>query len=283
MGPFNNREIAIAFWLLVLLAWMLRTADFRKSLAGVVRAFCRFKILAAVWLMLLYVAAVVALLSAAGFWKIALLKDTIVWFCVSAMAMMMRYVTSVDAENIFHKVLVDSIKVVILLEFLANTYSFSLPAELIIVPLLTLIAMVDVVASLDRKDSAVAILTKGMQTVIGFVILAIALSRAISDLRNLQSLDTVRSIALAPLLSLLLSPFLYVMVLISKYELVFLRLDFDIGKERGLKGYARRRIIMHAGLSLKRLQHLLGSHPADLMHIQTEADVDRLLQSSADS
>lgn len=283
MGLFNNREIATVVWVILFLAFAMRKSDIRKSFTAVLRAFCHFKILLPVCLMVLYTAAAVMLLTAIGLWNVSLLKDTILWFCLSAMAMMMRFVTSDDAENIFQKVLIDSIKIVIVLEFLVNAYTFSLPAELVIVPILTLIAMVDVVASSDEKGSVVAKVTKGAQTVVGFVILAIVASRAISDLQTLHSLDTFRSITLAPLLSLLFSPFLYVMVLISKYELVFLRLNFGMEKERGLKRYARRRILMHAGLSLRKLQHLLRNHAVDLMHIQTEADVDRLVQRRMDS
>jgi len=283
MGPFNHREIATAFWLLVLLTFALRKAEIRKSLAAVLRAFFHLKILVPVCLMVLYTATAVTLLAAIGLWNVFLLKDTIVWFCVSAMAMTIRFVTSDDAENIFHKVLTDSIKIVIVLEFIVNTYTFSLPAELIIMPVLTLIVIVDAVAGSDKEYSAVAKVTKGALTVVGFVILAIIVYHAISDLQTLHSLNTVRSIALAPLLSVLFSPFLYVMVLISKYELVFLRLDFGMEKERGLKRYARRRILMHAGFSLKKLQLLLRNHAVDLIHIQTEADVDRLVQPRTDS
>jgi hypothetical protein len=200
------------------------------------------------------------------------------WFCISAMAMMMRFTTSDEVENIFHKILGDSIKVVIILEFLVNTYTFSLPAELIILPILALIAMFDTVASLDKKYFAVTRLTKGIQAVVGLVILVIALSRAIYDLRNLQSFDTVRNIALAPLLSVMFSPFLYVMVLVFKYEDMFIWLDFVIGKEKMLKRYAKRCIMMHAGFSLRKLQQIRKNHGLDLMHIQTKADVDRLMQ-----
>jgi hypothetical protein len=70
------------------------------------------------------------------------------------------------------------------------------------------------------------------------------------------------------------------MVLASKYELVFLRLDLGMEKEKGLKRYARYRILMYAGLSLRKLQHILRNNTADLMHIQTKADVDRLVQQS---
>ncbi|MBE3573528.1 MAG: hypothetical protein IMW95_11385 [Moorella humiferrea] len=278
MGPFNNREIATAFWVIVFLVFSLRKADIRKSFVAVLRAFCQFKILLSVFLMVFYTLAVVKLLAAIGLWKVSLLKDTIVWLCVNAMAMMIRFITSDDAENIFQKVLTDSFKSVIVLEFLVNTYTFSLPTELVLVPILTLIAMVDVIASSDEKYSAVAKITKWVQMIISFVILAIVVNRAISNFQTLLSLDTFRSIALAPLLSLLFTPFLYVMALISKYELVFLRLNFGLEKERRLKRYARRRILIYAGLSLRKLQHLLRNHAADLMHIQTKADVDRLVQ-----
>jgi len=277
-SPFNNREIATAFWIIVFLTFALRKADIRKSFAAVLRAFCQFKILLSVCLMVLYTGAAVMLLAAIGLWNVSLLKDTIVWLCVNAMAMMMRIITSDDAENIFRKILTDSFKIVIVLEFLVNTYAFSLPTEFVFVPILTLLAMVDVFVRSDEKYSAVAKMTQRAQMVIGIVILAITVSRAISNFQNLLSLDTFRSIALAPLLSLLFTPFLYVMVLISKYELVFLRLNFGMEKERGLKRYARRRILIYAGLSLRKLQHLLRNHAGDLMRIQTEADVDRLVQ-----
>ena len=88
---------------------------------------------------------------------------------------------------------------------------------------------------------------------------------------------------LAPSLSMLLTPFIYIVVLVSKYELVFMRLGFGINKSKRLERYARRRIIMHARLNLKRVQHLLTNHPVDLMHIQNETDVERLFEGDAES
>ncbi|MFC1547333.1 hypothetical protein ACFL5M_02280 [Candidatus Neomarinimicrobiota bacterium] len=282
MGPFNNREVATAFWLLVFAVWALYKSEIRRSIGGVLRAFWRFKIVASFFLILLYVTGMVTFLAMIDMWKVGLLKDTIVWFFVGAMAMMMRFGAADDVENIFQKVLIDSIKIIIVLEFLVNAYTFSLPAELVIVPVMTFIAMVDAVAGLDEKNQAVSKLTKGVQIVIGFVILAIVVSRAILDWQNLQSLDTVRSVLLAPLLSLILCPFLYIMVLISKYELIFLRINLGIDKEKSLKRYARLRIVLHTRLSLRKLQYLLRKHAADLMQIQTEFDVDRLIKRRMD-
>ena len=283
MDLFNNREIATAIWLSVLLGFALTKSDVRKSLAGVARSFFRPKIIVLVFFMVLYTAAAAMLLSVINFWNICLLKDTIAWFCLSSIIMTMNFVTAKEDKNIFRKILVDSIKIVVVLEFLVNTYTFPLAAELVIVPILSFIAMVDFLANTDEKYSAVAKLTGALQVVFGLAILAFVASRVISDLHSLQNFDTIRSIILSPLFSVLLFPFIYVMVLISKYELVFLRLDFGSKKDRRLKRYAWRRILMYARFSLRKLQKLLNCHAIDLMHVDSKTDIDNLLQARKDA
>lgn len=278
MGQFNNREIASAVWLFALLGFALSKPDIRRSILGLLRAFFQAKILVYMCVLAMYVTASVALLSTVSLWNTSLLKDTILWFCFGAVAMTFNAITAGEAGNVFRKILVDSIKIIILIEFLVNTYTFSLGAELLIVPILAVITMLDVVANSDRKFSVVARLTGALQVIMGLTILAFAASRAAHDFRSLQNLDTVRSIILSPLLSILLSPLVYMMVLTSKYELVFVRLNLGVEKDKGLKRYARRRILMHAGLSLRKLHRILSTHACDLMDVETKADVDGLLQ-----
>lgn len=126
MGLFNNREVATAFWLIVFAVWALRKREIRGSVCEVFHAFWHLKIVAPVFLIFLYIAGVIALLVAIGMWEVGLLKDTVVWFLVGAMAMMMRFATADDTDDIFQKILTDSIKIVILLEFLVNTRTRSL-------------------------------------------------------------------------------------------------------------------------------------------------------------
>ena len=280
MGPFNNREIATAFWFVLIAVWALKKAEIRKSLAAALAAFFHVKIVASVLLMALYVVGMVVLLAKAGLWDVGLLKDTLVWFFVGAMVMLMRFATAKDTDNILRKITRDAIKIVILLEFLVNTYVFPLAVELVVIPVLTFIAMIDVVAGMNKEHALVAKVTGAIQTVVGFVILGIVLSRAAHDLQNLASLDTAKSIALAPLLSVILFPFIYVALVISQYELVFIRLDFGIDKTPKLRRYARQKIILHAGFSQKRLQYLLNNHMVDVMHVAEESDVDAFLREA---
>ena len=281
MGLFNTREIATACWLLVFLAFMLSKADFRRSGVALLGTFLHRRILTPICVMALYTSAAVWLLAAFHLWTVPDLKDTFVWFCASAIAMMIRFVTSPDADNMFKDVVAESVKIVIVLEFLVNAYTFSLPVELVMVPAFGLIAMLDAGASSNKRYPEAATIIKGVAGVVGTVLLAIVVIRALSDLKTLASFDTLRSIALAPLLSLLFIPCLYGLVLVAKYELVFLMLDLGTEKDSKLKRYARRRIRLAAGLSLRKIQRLLRDHSSDLMHAQTEADVDRLTDQSS--
>lgn len=283
MGPFNNRELATALWALVIFILILRTDAGRSGLRGVGSAFFVPKILAIVGLMLLYSTMVVALLAAAGLWELVLLKDTLMWFSFGALGMMTRFATMDHVDNFFRKVLVENVKFVIILQFLINSYTFPLVIELILMPLLVLIIVVSTVADSDKSYARVSDLSMWTQAIIGFSMLGLASTRAILDFQELAILDAVRSIALVPALSLLLSPFLYFVILVFKYELIFVRLNMGVDKSHELKRYARRRVLLCAHISLRRVQVILSTRAVDLMHVETTTDVDRLLESRANS
>ena len=151
MTLFNNREIATAIWLLVTLVFALSKHPIRKSMLDVVKTLFQPKLLFCIGFMILYTASLVAALNAANFWTMSLLKDTILWFCFAGVVLAFRFVMATNNVNVFSTIVVDNIKVILVFEFFINTYTFSLPVELVIIPCLSLLAIVDVVASTDEK------------------------------------------------------------------------------------------------------------------------------------
>jgi len=277
MGPFNTREIASAFWLLIFAIWALCKPEIQKAIGHVAQSFFHLKILVPILLMAANVWAITAGLKAIGIWQADLLKDTILWFCFGAIAMLARFVTADRPGNTFRETMADTLKVVILVEFLVNTYTFSLPVELGLVPLLSFVAILGATADTKEEFKAVSKVLKVASAILGMTILAAAGNRAWADWQNLESLDTLRSVALAPILSVSLLPFLYLLVLYVKYEIIFVRLNFGPPMSHGLKRYAHMRILMHVGLHLGRLENLLDGHMADLAFARTESEVDRAL------
>lgn len=273
----NNREIATAIWLTVFAAWILRHSEIRTSIARVIRAFLAWKVLAGFAGMALYTAAMILALYAAGFWQPAMIKDAAVWFVFTAVAMVMRFTTSRETDSILRKVIVTNVTVLIVVEFLIDTYVMSLPAELVLVPAVTSLTLIMTVAQLDESHAPAAKLSAFLLGAIGFVVLGFAISRAVGNYRSLGTMDTVRTIAFPPLMSVLLVPYLYIWRCYCDYELVFVRLALGREKAPAVVRYAKRRIFLHCGLSLHRLRDLTN-RPRELMQITSKEDVDRLLR-----
>lgn len=274
---FSSREVATGIWLVLLLAFALTKADVRQALARLLVTFVRPKILVPVVLMGAYTAGVVWILSNVGLWDFSLLKDTILWFILTGFVVATTAVTSPTPDQVIVSSLRDSLKVVVLLEFLVNAHTFSLPAELLLVPIVSIVVMLDAVARTDEKYSGVARFLSSVQVVFGFGILISALSWAAANHTTLLSLDGLRGVALGPILSVMFIPAIYTLVLYANYEKVFMRLHMGRDKERPLVRYAKRKMLQYAHLRLSRVLELTR-RAGDIMRITRREDVDELIQ-----
>jgi hypothetical protein len=211
---------------------MLFNRGLRKSILDVFKAFFKIKILSSIFFMIAYTAVIVFVLYQINFWNISLLKITFVWFCFTAIVMCVNSVTSETDQNLFRKVIVDTIKIVIIIEFIVNAYTFSLVVELVLIPVVTFIVISEVFAKTDEKDSSFAKLMNGLLIIIGIVILIFVISNVVSDYKNFVSLDTLRKFLLPPLLTILFLPFIYFIVLFSTYEQLFVQLNSGYEKAK---------------------------------------------------
>jgi hypothetical protein len=283
MSLFNNREIATTIWLFVIFAFSLSIGEVRKSLPNFVKGLFKRKILIWLFIMIVYTAGIVITLYSVGIWNFSLLKDTIIWFCFTGVVMSFNLAISSGNENLFRKIITENIKIVIVIEFLVNTYTFSLVGELVFVPFMTLIVMIDAIAQRDKKCSSAAELMNGLQVIIGMAILIYAVSNAISDYKNFGSLDTMRSFVLPPLLTISFSPLIYLILLFVSYEDLFVNLNLGYEKGKKLKNYARKEIIKHCLFSLKKIKKASNMNIYNLMHVRNEKDVDDMIKVYKDT
>jgi ABC-type multidrug transport system fused ATPase/permease subunit len=152
---------------------------------------------------------------------------------------------------------------------------------LVLIPVVAFIVILEVFAKTDEKNSSVAKLMNGLLgllIIIGIVILIFAISNVVSDYKNFVSLDTLRKFLLPPVLTILFLPFIYFMVLFSTYEQLFVQLNLGYEKSKKLKRYAKRKIIQHCLLSLKKVKKALNTNTYNLKVIRYEEDVDKLIE-----
>jgi hypothetical protein len=121
-------------------------------------------------------------------------------------------------------------------------------------------------------------LATGLQVIIGFIVFIYAVMQAVSNYRGLWTINTFHSVILAPLLSILFAPFIYLMLVCTAYETFFALLKMEPEKPKDLQRYAKRRLIRHLGLKPANIRAFQRAHHLDVMHIKTRDDVDRLLR-----
>lgn len=227
-----------------------------------------------------YTGGVVWTLHLVGFWDWNLLKETILWFCLSALALAYTAIVKSGERSLLKAAIIDQIKITVVLAYIVNAYTFPLWLELVLVPALALVVMADVVAKSDEQYAVVARLTESVLAVYGLVLLGLALQNAFSSFGSAEVNLMTRSLALKPILALSILPLLFVFQVIECYEQLWLRLQLGREKEERVVRYAKWRLIRHLQFRPRRAKAFLRNHASDLMRLESRADVDRLLSES---
>lgn len=276
MNALSSRELALAIWGALLLAFLLSKRSIRGSLLGVAKAALASKLIALFVAVVLYNAAVILCLRAGGVWDSALLKDTVVWFVFAGVTLVFRSTAVAEDDQLFLRILKETVRLVVVVEFVRNTYTLPLAAELFVVPLASLLAMADVLARRDPKHSGVAGAIRVLQATGGLAILGIAVSKAVGDFGTLWSSDSLRRMLLPPTLSVSLIPLVYAVALYAVYDQLFSRLVVALDSDGAVARYARKCIRASCGVSLGRARAMLRERAHDLMLIRSREDVDKL-------
>ena len=255
LNEFNNREIAILIWLLIFFILIFTDSKVRISLLSLIRAFLEKKILVLFVAMLFYIYLTIMILNRVSFWDMSALKDTIFWLLGTAMATFFETNKALQDNNYFKKVIIDSIKFVILIEFIINLYTFNLLVELIIVPVICLFTMISVFADSMSKYKQVKGFSDGVLGIIGIYLLIFTFREIVFDFDNFMSLKNLRDFLLPPLLSILLIPYFYFAALYMQYELFFMRIDFA-NKDKDLSWSIKKKILKICHINLSRLNRV---------------------------
>ncbi|MEK6286715.1 MAG: hypothetical protein AABO57_13325 [Acidobacteriota bacterium] len=248
----NNREIAVVIWLSLLFLWALSISSVRHSFFGILKAFFVKTIIVPLAIMLLYVLLMVLVFKRIGFWDTSALKDTILW-TVGAFATFLGLNKVVGDESFFRNAILDNLKLVLILEFIVNLYSFNLVLELVLVPIVTFIVLLNLVAKSKPEYKNVRIVLDYALGLFGLVLIVFTFRELSVDLQNFATLDkTLRDFLLPALFTIVFLPYVYLMALYMQYERLFLRIDFA-NANAGLARYAKRKILQACHLNLSKV------------------------------
>lgn len=217
LGIFNNREISVILWSIVLLVVVsIKQKGFGKSLRSLAETVLRM------WryflLLIMYVGTSIFFLYRINIWDISYIKITIFWFFGSALVMFINSMKFVTEKSYLKKIIIDTIGVTVLVSFVSNFYSFSLWLELLLVPFVALLAGMLAVASFKHELKRVGKLSKWSLTGLGLFVLLTSLYKTIVHFDSFAKISTLQEFIIPILLSIMFVPFTYVLSLYGRWN-----------------------------------------------------------------
>lgn len=225
-NQLNNREIALFIWFAILIILMLAMAKgIVRPIKNMARILFSLKFLMIFFPFCLYLFLAVFFLWKVKFWNYDLHKDTIVWVFTVALPLFFLANKHTDV-SFFKNLLFESFKWTIFLEFVANLYVFSLPVELILVPIILFTAMLQAYANTQEQYKDVNKYLKNFIAITSFCLAVFSLVKTVQHYKAFFSIGILKEIILPPLLTILYLPALYVITLVMEYETLFLQVKF---------------------------------------------------------
>lgn len=253
MSILSTREWATLIWGCILMLHVLCHREIRKSLWNVIVIFFDKKLRILWEIILLYVLMITMVFCYLPIWENIYIKDIIIWFLFSGLIYCMNAVSSEADETYIKKILKDNLKFTMILEFFMSTFTFNIWIELAIIPVITIITVMNVIAERKEEYKSVHKLLDSILAIAGFWIFYETIKIGINEYKQLNIINTLVSFMIPIVYLILIIPLEYALELYSKYELLFLRMTFKEEKDKKTKIRHRVAVICSCRISVRRV------------------------------
>jgi hypothetical protein len=228
----NNREWAILIWGVGIFLILMGRREIRSSVGQLLRLALSPPLLIPLLLMVGYVVGEIWLGYKARLWRSDLIKDTIVWFMISALALFSRYDQASKQPRFFRRRLLAAISISVFLEFFANLFVLNLIAELALQPLLLLLGLLIAVTEREERFRALRTPLNALLALIGLSILTYSVRQLFISWNAVDKPVTALQFAVPIWLTIGLLPYVYLLSLYSNYQSAFHAIDVHSDNRR---------------------------------------------------
>lgn len=253
MELLSIREWATVIWGFVFWVYAMAHKQIREALWNVVKIFFGKKLRILWSIILLYVLGITLIFCQLPFWDNIYIKDIIVWFIFSGLIYCMNAVSKDADEKYIENILKNNLKFTVIFEFIMNTFTFNIWIELIIVPIITVIVMMNIVAEHKMEYKAVHKLLDIVLAIIGFGILYETIKIAVHEYKYLNAVNTFISFMIPIVYLIMIVPLEYILELYSKYENLFVRMKLREDENKEIQSKHRRLILIACKLSVHKV------------------------------
>lgn len=278
MSILSTREWATLIWGCIFMLYVLCHSEIRKSLWKVIVIFFDKKLRILWEIILLYVLTITMVFCYLPIWENIYIKDIIIWFLFSGLIYCMNAVSSEADETYIKKILKDNLKFTMILEFFMSTFTFNIWIELAIIPVITIITVMNVIAERKEEYKSVHKLLDSILAIAGFWIFYETIKIGINEYKQLNIINTLVSFMIPIVYLILIIPLEYILELYSKYEVLFLRMTFKEEKDKRIRLHHRTAIFRECNFSVRKILLFQREYMIQMYALMKEDEFNQLMQ-----
>ena len=278
MSILSTREWATLIWGCIFMLYVLCHSEIRKSLWNVIVIFFDKKLRILWEIILLYVLTITMLFCYLPIWENIYIKDIIIWFLFLGLIYCMNAVSSEADETYIKKILKDNLKFTMILEFFMSTFIFNIWIELAIIPVITIITVMNVIAERKEEYKSVHKLLDSILAIAGFWIFYDTIKIGINEYKQLNIINTLVSFMIPIVYLILIIPLEYILELYSKYEVLFLRMTFKEEKDKRIRLHHRTAIFRECNFSVRKILLFQREYMIQMYALMKEDEFNQLMQ-----
>lgn len=278
---FSNREISIAIWTILFIAWVIFMAikdlKIRVSIYQLFKALVNKKIVIFIFITFFYVAISIIFLSNLSIWNWMYLKDVILWFLFVGLPICFNTVVKRDKEY-FSEMVKNNFKVAVFIEFLVGTFTFSMFTEFLLVPISTFLFLLYSVSKLKASYKPAEKFLSFILNILGLIILFSVGRIAIQNYAELNILELLITFSIPITMTIIFLPLSYSFALYSGYEMLFLPLKFRLPNKEKRK-MVKRKIAWTCRLSITKVKYFNKYYLGKFYSSITEKEINEIIKS----
>lgn len=278
MSILSTREWATLIWGCIFMLYLLCHKEIRKSFWNVIVAFFDKKLRILWEIILLYVLTITMVFSYLPIWENIYIKDIIIWFLFFGLIYCMNAVSSEADETYIKKILKDNLKFTMILEFFMSTFTFNIWIELAIIPVITIITVMNAIAERKEEYKSVHKLLDSVLVIAGFWLFYETIRVGINEYKQLNVINTLVSFMIPIVYLILIIPLEYLLELYSKYEVLFLRMGFKEEKDKKIRLHHRIAVLRVCNFSVHKILLFQRKYLIQMYTSMKEDEFNQLIQ-----
>lgn len=214
----DNREIAACIWFSVISLWYGSKPTIRPAIRRLIGSLFQPAILVPLLAMFIWISLEVSIGARLALWNTELAKSTVVWAVGSATVLCFNCVKAAEDPAFFKSIMLGTLAAAVFVEFFLNLYVFSLLVELVLQPVIIILAVGATVAGVRLQDKKLKSACEYLLALIVLWLLIYSARQTYLRWGQIDKQSLLLEISLPIWLTLGIIPFLFLFSIVLAYD-----------------------------------------------------------------